>query len=1085
MLKLWEEHRHRGSEPQRQKFADILDVVLETSQGEFFLIVDALDECPTAQDERSALLQFLEELLVKHPGKMHILATSRPEPDIRSRLGQYQSVNLETGLAEDVETFVHAQVANGRLSKWDESIKKCTLERLLDIPERRFHWADLQIKRLQDCKNDVEFYKALDSIPATLEDTYRDILERLSPDDREAARTILIWLSFSAVPLDLKTVAAVVSFRFPEAVVTTCTTFLVTVNIYDETVRLAHFSVKEFLVLNEAEGPWYRFSATSGHDAIANKAIDCLLGTTEILTKSTALQKPLLIYAAKYWDRHLAELGDLHINCNGLQDKVDRLFTERDVYFNWLRLANFDWDYMWHQSFEELSSPLCSASYKRLESTVNTLLAKGANPMGSSLNGNGNALLAAASGGSLEVLELLLNKVDEIPRGVTELMLWDIKIVEADKERLAAILDMLWDKGALHDQSRASKRIIDERLVERAAKNYRSGHILMDQLLERKEKMGIKITAQLLRAVMRNTGCGEDIMHLLFNKCDADVKLTPTLMPELMSASNYGAAIVILKRRVKEILVDEGSVGAFARGKKEAMELLLQERGEEIQVTQKVLVTVVGLARDPQTVRLLLNRREPGTAIDKEVLIAAAGNWSKGSEIMEMLLDECGQDSVIDEEIIQKITRNPRQGLGLIKTLLRRQQAGFVVTEQILCDAAQNHGREMLELLVNNADGSDLPITGQILRSAAKNHNYGVAVVEYLFDLRGHSLPVSEDVLVSVADVNSSFVGSPKVDDVLTFLLERWPEMSVTDRLLEAACPLPNAMGLLLDRRRDCLPIQRMIHKIATDQQHKGSVLVMLLDRQPVEVDEWLMEIVAGNSYILEVIYNRNPDFPVTPKIIVNAAKDYNSMSILLDRQKDQVLITEEVIKASLSGSDPESVISSLLTRLGPEAVPITEDILIHAIRNTRLKYTKPLELLLEQRRGLNLSAVWEAVWQDPEINPSSLGWAAGAFFQYVSFDVSEKMLERFLSEFPERYFSGYPFDDFMRSCMQHRIPLPTTEAAVELIVGRSSLNTIDIFLEDHPDIPITEKHIEAAEGNPREDVDKDALVSLLSARLS
>ena len=136
MLKLWEEHRHRGSEPQQQKFADILDVVLDTSQREFFLILDALDECPTAQDERSSLLQFLEELLVKHPGKMHILATSRPEPDIRSRLEQYQSVNLENGLAEDVETFVHAQVARGRLSNWDESVKKCTLERLLDIPER-------------------------------------------------------------------------------------------------------------------------------------------------------------------------------------------------------------------------------------------------------------------------------------------------------------------------------------------------------------------------------------------------------------------------------------------------------------------------------------------------------------------------------------------------------------------------------------------------------------------------------------------------------------------------------------------------------------------------------------------------------------------------------------------------------------------------------------------------------------------------------------------------------------------------------------------------------------------------------------
>ncbi|KAK1145743.1 hypothetical protein N8T08_003981 [Aspergillus melleus] len=257
----------------------------------------------------------------------------------------------------------------------------------------------------------------------------------------------------------------------------------------------------------------------------------------------------------------------------------------------------------------------------------------------------------------------------------------------------------------------------------------------------------------------------------------------------------------------------------------------------------------------------------------------------------------------------------------------------------------------------------------------------------------------------------------------------------------------------------------------------------MLLDRQLVEVDERLMETVAGNSAALEVIYNRIPNFPVTPKIIVNSARDRDAISILLDRQNNRVLITEEVIKASLSGVHPASVINLLLTRLGPEAVPITEEILILAIQQNT---TRPLELLLEQRRDLNLSAVWEAVWPDPEINPFDLAQAAGALFQYVSFDVSEKMLERFPSEFRHEngYFFRYPFDTFMRSCMQHRIPLPTIEAAVELIVGRSSLNTVDIFLENHPDLLITEKHVEAAKGNPRKDVDKDALVSLLSARL-
>lgn len=137
MIKLWEGHCNRGSKPQQQRLVDILDIVIENFQGEFFLVFDALDECPAARnDERRTLLGFLEGLMVKHPSKMHILATSRPEPDIRSKLEKHQNVNLETGLVEDVETFVRAQVSHGRLCEWGASIQKQILEKLLDIPER-------------------------------------------------------------------------------------------------------------------------------------------------------------------------------------------------------------------------------------------------------------------------------------------------------------------------------------------------------------------------------------------------------------------------------------------------------------------------------------------------------------------------------------------------------------------------------------------------------------------------------------------------------------------------------------------------------------------------------------------------------------------------------------------------------------------------------------------------------------------------------------------------------------------------------------------------------------------------------------
>ncbi|KAI9040201.1 uncharacterized protein KD926_008525 [Aspergillus affinis] len=339
MVQLWEEHCHRGSEPQQQKLADILDIVLETSQGGFFLLLDALDECPsTDHDERSSLLQFLEEHLGRHRAKIHILATSRLEPDIRPRMERYQSVSLETGLEEDVETFVRAQVVHGKLSEWGESVKKRTLEKLLDIPERY--------------------------------------------------------------------------------------------------VQLGAFG--------------------------------CF---------RSGLNVALLIPGA-------ATASGLCIG-NGIET------NSRNV-------------------------------------------PQGASPMEPALCGPPNALDIAAIRGYLEVLELLLNKMDEIPLRVTEIILESIRVIEADRDNLAVILDLLWDKGALHDQSRASHAIIDKRLVERAASNLDSGQILMEQLLDRKEKMGVKITENLLLAVISNHEHGEEIMDLLFDKCDPEIREGAKLLGKLL-----------------------------------------------------------------------------------------------------------------------------------------------------------------------------------------------------------------------------------------------------------------------------------------------------------------------------------------------------------------------------------------------------------------------------------------------------------------------------------------------------------------------------------------------------------------------
>ncbi|GMF76461.1 unnamed protein product [Aspergillus oryzae] len=274
-------------------------------------------------------------LCERHKNKLHILATSRPEQDIRETLERFPTVDLEAKLAEDVETFVRTEISNGRLLKF-RHMQNRILDHLLGTRERRFRWADLQITRLADSTTDKQIKDALQTIPATLVETYREVLDRIEEKDINIAREILLLLCLAPVPLDIQTIADAVSLLSPDLIVKICTTAPVIIS-EDGAIRLAHFSVKEYLVVSKDVGNDHRFRFTEpkGHHDLAIKTIDHLLSQNEVLTEKVAMSQSFLVYAAKHWDTHVAAAGDVL----DIQGKVDRLFTEPTAYFNWLCIA--------------------------------------------------------------------------------------------------------------------------------------------------------------------------------------------------------------------------------------------------------------------------------------------------------------------------------------------------------------------------------------------------------------------------------------------------------------------------------------------------------------------------------------------------------------------------------------------------------------------------------------------------------------------------------------------------------------------------------------------------------------------------
>ena len=107
-------------------------------QGPTYIIMDALDECPTTStipSPREEVLEFVDELVGLHIPNVHICVTSRPEHDIQAvfRDSTLPAVSLhdETGQQEDIFNYVASFVRSDRnLRRWREEDKDLVIKTL-------------------------------------------------------------------------------------------------------------------------------------------------------------------------------------------------------------------------------------------------------------------------------------------------------------------------------------------------------------------------------------------------------------------------------------------------------------------------------------------------------------------------------------------------------------------------------------------------------------------------------------------------------------------------------------------------------------------------------------------------------------------------------------------------------------------------------------------------------------------------------------------------------------------------------------------------------------------------------------------
>jgi ankyrin repeat protein len=278
--------------------------------------------------------------------------------------------------------------------------------------------------------------RALASLPETLDDTYARILCNIDREYSQDALKILQWLAYSAQPLRIEEVVEVIAVdvegdprfnperRLPEQqdILTICSSLVTTATVTMEAfegetsieVRLAHFSVKEYLVSARVQcGPaaGYTIQEISANMSIAEICLAYLLqfDKPDSLTSQTIEEFPLARYAARYWTQHSRAAGE---NAGAVGLLGLELLSQRDAFVNWIRL--FNPDKPWEQpdvvkSSESVCSPLYYAAQTGLIDFTGLLLDRGAD-----VNANGGsystALQAAAIRGHDQIVQLLLDR---------------------------------------------------------------------------------------------------------------------------------------------------------------------------------------------------------------------------------------------------------------------------------------------------------------------------------------------------------------------------------------------------------------------------------------------------------------------------------------------------------------------------------------------------------------------------------------------------------------------------------------------------------------------------------------------------
>ncbi|KAI3326723.1 hypothetical protein HD806DRAFT_488009 [Xylariaceae sp. AK1471] len=432
---------YRNAMPPDQALMDCLHQLVRAFD-DVYILLDALDESPQDKHRRGDMLRTLADLRKWSEPGLHLLVTSRDEPDIRRRLCASRDETIlmkNDSVNDDIAAFISNHLKhNEQLEQWREYYDK--IENALTKGAKGvFRWVECQFKALESCPECEDLLdQLLHSLPQSLDETYERMLSNIAPAFVDYARRMLTLLCCARRPLTLPELIDGIAvelgdppkfnpkrkLRSVDAVHRVCPGFIevdVDPRHSQATVRIAHFSVQEYLESGRICHPEVNKFSVRLREAHAEIACICLTYLLEpALSGGSTKEYPLALYAARSWHEHY-RVGDKTFH--QVEFQALRLFQSTEGAFEtWINVWDVD---MWGSKRSgNMPLPVYYASLLGLDSVLTKLL--GEKPSSGTFLGlnssevsdlvnikggwYGNALQAASYGGHNKAVRLLLEK---------------------------------------------------------------------------------------------------------------------------------------------------------------------------------------------------------------------------------------------------------------------------------------------------------------------------------------------------------------------------------------------------------------------------------------------------------------------------------------------------------------------------------------------------------------------------------------------------------------------------------------------------------------------------------------------------